>query len=58
MLDDEFKATRARLVRDLAEQADPYTKERLLNLAVRYEPSTKPTRPPVVSLNDQTPSQG
>jgi len=37
MLDDEFKKRRARLVRDLAEKADPSTKRRLLDLASRYE---------------------
>ena len=38
MLDDAFKAQRARTVRDLAERAiDPFIKGRLLDLAARYE---------------------
>ena len=34
---DDFIAERAKLVRWLAEKADPFTKIRLLNLAERYE---------------------
>lgn len=34
---DEFLEQRAKLVRWLAERADPFTKIRLLNLAERYE---------------------
>jgi hypothetical protein len=34
---DEFIEERAKLVRWLAERADPFTKIRLLNLAERYE---------------------
>jgi hypothetical protein len=38
MLDKEFEKDRARIVRNLAEKAnDPFIKERLLNLASRYE---------------------
>ena len=37
MLDDDFKKERAKVVRDLAEQADPFTKARLLDLAERYD---------------------
>ncbi|MEH2506475.1 hypothetical protein V1290_005286 [Bradyrhizobium sp. AZCC 1578] len=37
MLDDEFKKQRAQIVRDLAEKADPFIKECLLDLAARYE---------------------
>ncbi|PDT56869.1 hypothetical protein CO678_36535 [Bradyrhizobium diazoefficiens] len=39
MLDDEFNRQRAKVLRELAEQADPFIKKRLLNLAQRYEPS-------------------
>jgi hypothetical protein len=34
---DKFIEERAKLVRWLAERADPFTKMRLLNLAERYE---------------------
>jgi hypothetical protein len=37
MLDDSFNKDRARLVRDLAGRADPFTKKRLLDLVERYE---------------------
>jgi hypothetical protein len=51
MLDDEFKAERARLVRDLAGQADPFIKKRLLDLAARYEQAPGRTKPlPNVSI--------
>ncbi|MEK9282741.1 hypothetical protein MTR72_24415 [Bradyrhizobium sp. ISRA442] len=40
MLDDEFNQQRAKLLRELAEQADPFIKKRLLNLAQRYEPKS------------------
>jgi hypothetical protein len=36
-MDDEFCRERARTVRALAEQADPFIKERLLKLATHYE---------------------
>ena len=37
MLDKQFRSDRAKLVRDLAERADPAIKMRLLKLAGRYE---------------------
>jgi hypothetical protein len=37
MLDDEFNKQRAKILRELAEQADPFIKKRLLNLVERYE---------------------
>jgi hypothetical protein len=40
----EFKATRAKLVRDLADQAAPFTKGRLPCLATRYENVPSRTR--------------
>lgn len=43
MLDDEFNEQRAKILRDLAEQADPFFKRRLLNLIERYEPKRRPT---------------
>jgi hypothetical protein len=42
MLDDEFNKQRAKILRDLAEQADPFIKKRLLNLVERYEPKRRP----------------
>ena len=38
MLDDEFNKQRAKILRELAERADPFIKKRLLNLVERYEP--------------------
>ncbi|WP_029079827.1 hypothetical protein [Bradyrhizobium sp. th.b2] len=38
MLDDDFNKERAILIRDLADRAvDPFIKQRLLALSVRYE---------------------
>jgi hypothetical protein len=37
MLDDNFNKQRARLVRNLATKADPFIKQRLFDLAKRYE---------------------
>ena len=37
MLDEKFRSERAKLVRELAEKADPWIKNRLLRLAGRYE---------------------
>ena len=42
MLDDEFNEQRAKILRELAEQADPFIKKRLLNLVQRYEPKRQP----------------
>ena len=43
MLDHEFNKQRAKILRELAEQADPFIKKRLLNLVERYEPNRRPT---------------
>jgi hypothetical protein len=47
MLDPEFKKQRARTVRELADKAaDPFIKQRLQDLAARYEDdSPKPPTP-------------
>jgi hypothetical protein len=47
MLDQEFKKQRARTVRELADKAaDPFIKQRLQDLAVRYEDDVpKPPTP-------------
>jgi hypothetical protein len=42
MLDDEFNQQRAKILRELAEQADPFIRKRLLNLVQRYEPRRQP----------------
>jgi hypothetical protein len=44
MLDDEFNKQRAKILRELAEQADPFIKKRLLNLVERYEPNRRPVQ--------------
>ncbi|WP_035664398.1 hypothetical protein [Bradyrhizobium sp. Ec3.3] len=41
MLDDEFNKQRAKILRDLAERADPFIKRRLLKLVERYEPKRR-----------------
>ncbi|KWV58193.1 hypothetical protein AS156_35920 [Bradyrhizobium macuxiense] len=54
MLDDEFNRQRARLVRDLADRADPFIKRRLLDLASRYEQprKTKPLVLPPINVKE------
>ena len=37
MLDQQFRRDRARLVRELAEKADPWIRNRLMKLVARYE---------------------
>ena len=37
MLDEQFRKQRASLVRELAERADPFVRQRLLELAISYE---------------------
>ena len=54
MLEEEFFKERARLIRELADKADPATKRRLVDLLTRYEP--KKTR--VLSVNLETPEEG
>ncbi|WGD54838.1 hypothetical protein QA641_13505 [Bradyrhizobium sp. CB1650] len=44
MLDEEFNRQRAKVLRDLAEQADPFIRRRLLHLVERYEPNRRPAR--------------
>ncbi len=52
MLDQEFNRRQAALLRELAEQADPFIKRRLLDLASRYEKGPIKTRPlPPISIN-------
>jgi len=43
IMDEGFSTERVRLIRDLAEKADSFTKRRLLDLAKRYDdPKRKP----------------
>jgi hypothetical protein len=45
MLDEQFRKQRASLVRELAERADPFVRQRLLELATSYEKAERrPTR--------------
>jgi hypothetical protein len=43
-MDDEFLKRRVRLIRDLADKADPFTKRRLMDLARSYD--ARLARPP------------
>lgn len=36
-MDDDFRKQRAKIIREIAELADPSTKQRLIRLAGRYE---------------------
>jgi len=57
MLDQEFNRRQAALLRELAEQADPFIKRRLLDLVSRYEKGPIKTRPlPPISTNVQSDS--
>jgi hypothetical protein len=48
-MDDDFYIERARQIREVATQADPFIKERLLRLAGNYDAMVKRTRPAVSS---------
>ena len=65
MLDQEFNRRQVALLRELAEQADPFIKRRLLDLVSRYEKGPIKTRPlPPISINghddasSSTPDEG
>ena len=49
-MNDEFRRERARTVRSIADNADPFTKKRLLDLAERYEDSVKRPAPSAFAL--------
>jgi hypothetical protein len=55
MMDDKFYKERARHIRELANEADPFIKKRLLRLARNYDAMTiplgrtGPSDPPVAS---------
>jgi hypothetical protein len=44
IMDDEFLKQRARLIRELADKADPFIKRRLMDLARNYD--ARLARPP------------
>ena len=48
-MDDDFYKERARKIRELATQADPFIKQRLLRLAGNYDAMITRTRPAVLS---------
>ncbi len=43
-MDEEFLKKHARLIRDLADKADPFIKRRLTDLANNYEAKLRPSR--------------
>lgn len=45
MLDQKFRSDRAKLVRGLADKADPFIKRRLLDLVRRYEEQERRAAP-------------
>jgi hypothetical protein len=56
-LDEKFKKQRTKIVRELAEKADPFIKRRLLDLAARYESDYRATPQPT-PIDLQFPNQG
>ena len=59
MLSDTFKKERAQTVRDLANKAnDPFIKNRLLDLAARYEDTRPRTIIPLTPMNLHFKTQG
>jgi hypothetical protein len=48
-MDDDFYKERARKIRELATQADPFIKQRLLRLAGNYDAMITRTKPAVLS---------
>ena len=48
-MDDDFYKERARQIREVATQADPFIKKRLLRLAGNYDAMITRTRPAVLS---------
>jgi hypothetical protein len=56
-MDEKFLEQRLRLIRDLADKADPFIKRRLTDLANNYEAKLRPSRANVLSISIETPSQ-
>ncbi|MBR1230388.1 MULTISPECIES: hypothetical protein [unclassified Bradyrhizobium] len=51
-MDDDFYKERARQIRELATQADPFIKQRLLRLAGNYDAMITRTKPAVLFNGD------
>ena len=59
MLDKEFRKQRAQTARDLAAVSnDPFTKQRLLDLAARYEDNRPPATVTPVDLGTRSHQMG
>jgi hypothetical protein len=56
-MDEKFLEQRLRLIRDLADKADPFIKRRLVDLANNYEAKLRPSRADVLSKSIKTPSR-
>jgi hypothetical protein len=56
-MDEKFLEQRLRLIRDLADKADPFIKRRLTDLANNYEAKLRPSRASVLSTSIKTPSR-
>lgn len=56
-MNEQFFKDRAKIVREIADKADPLTKKRLLELANRYEGKPRPPTPlpmPAVQITSQS----
>jgi hypothetical protein len=56
-MDEKFLEQRLRLIRDLADKADPFIKRRLTDLANDCEAKLRPSRAGVLSVSIKTPSR-
>jgi hypothetical protein len=56
-MDEKFLEQRLRLIRDLADKADPFIKRRLTDLANNYEAKLRPSRASALSVSIKTPSR-
>ena len=56
-MDEKFLEQRLRLIRDLADKADPFIKRRLTDLANDYEAKLRPSRASVLTVSIKTPSR-
>jgi hypothetical protein len=54
-MDEKFLEQRLRLIRDLADKADPFIKRRLTDLANDYEAKLRTSRASVPSISIKTP---
>jgi hypothetical protein len=56
-MDEKFLEQGLRLIRDLADKADPVIKRRLTDLADNYEAKLRPSHASVLSISIRTPSR-